>query len=152
MKKLTLIILAVLLCVAFSACAEKEEVIEENTAHTIPATQPVVAEPEWAQVDCDISLVDADTNTVILYAEDFTNFAVMGTTDDDSYIILQTTEDGKNTVNSMTEVPSLQLVINGETKADVTFEVGAFTGEIEFGHALPYQTLCELASTIRGLF
>lgn len=153
MKKLTLIILTVLLCVMFTACAEKEpDITEETTAHTIPNTLPAVVEPEWAQVDCDIALVDADTNTVILSAEDFTIFAVIGTTDEDSYIILQTTEDGKGTVNALTEVPALQLVVNGETKADVTFEAGNFTGEIEFGHAIPYQALCELASTMRGLF
>lgn len=152
MKKLTIIILAIIMCVTFSACTKTETAVEETTTHAIPATQPVIAEPEWAEVDCDIALIDANTNTTVLYGEDFTKFAVMGTTDEDSYIVIETTDEAKDVINSMTEIPTLQLVINGDTRGDIVIKVGTFTGEISFGHDFPYETLCQLAITIRGLF
>lgn len=151
MKRLTLLILAVLISLTITACSQKE-VVEETTTHTIPATQPPVTEPEWAQVDCDISLADPESGNTILYAEDFTNFAVMGTTDEDSYIVLQTTEDAKNFVNSLAEISTLQIIINGNSKDDIVIKAGEFTGEIAFGHNLPYEALCQLASSMRGLY
>ncbi len=152
MKKLTVILLAILMCMVLGACNESQNPIDETTTHTIPATQPVVAEPEWAEVDCDIALIDPDTNTTILYGEDFSTFAVIGTTDEDSYITIKTTDMATNIVNSMADIPALQLIVNGETKGDVIIEAGSFDGEITFGHDYPYEALCELASTIRGLF
>ncbi len=153
MKK-TALILCVIICVLFTtACTKQKDPTTETLPHSIPATQPVVLEPEWAEIDCDISLVDVDTNSIILMAEDFETFAVVGTTDEDSYIILKTTDDAVNMMQATSYVPSnLQLVVNGETKADIAIDFATFNGEITFGEKLSYESLCELASIIRGLF
>ncbi|MBQ8860447.1 MAG: hypothetical protein IJ015_03810 [Ruminococcus sp.] len=152
MKKLTVILLALLMCVFFSACNKPDVEVEETTTHTIPATQPPLIEPEWAEVNCDIALIDPNTNTTILYGEDFSTFAVIGTTDEDSYITIKTTDAATQIINSMDELPTLQLVINGDTRGDIVLKPDSFTGEFSFGHNLPYEALCQLASSIRGLF
>ncbi|MBQ2971078.1 MAG: hypothetical protein IJE16_00835 [Ruminococcus sp.] len=153
MKK-TALILCIIFCVLFTtACSGQEDPTTETLPHSIPATQPVVLEPEWAEIDCDISLVDADTSNILLMAEDFETFAVVGTTDEDSYIVLKTTSDAVSMMQATSYVPTnLQLVVNGETKADITIDFSSFNGEITFGEDMTYESLCELASIIRGLF
>lgn len=153
MKKAALI-LCIIICVLFTtACTQQEESTTETLPHSIPATQPVVSEPEWAEIDCDISLVDADTNTVYLMAEDFETFAVVGTTDADSYTVLKIADESVAVLKTTSYQPSnLQLVVNGETKGDITVDFATFNGEITFGEDMTYESLCELASIIRGLF
>ena len=152
MKKLALI-LCIIICVLFTTACTREEPTTETLPHSIPATQPVVSEPEWAEIDCDISLVDADTSNIILMTENFETFAVVGTSDADSYIVLKTTDDAVTMMQATSYAPTnLQLVVNGETKADISLDFTTFDGEITFGEDMTYESLCELASIIRGLF
>lgn len=151
MKKLTIIALVIMTCILFCACGEKEEK-EPNTTHTIPPTQAAVAEPEWAEVDCDIILANPENMETILYAEDFETFAVIGTTDEDSYIKIKVTDEATKMIKTLGELPTLQLIVNGDTIADITIDPATFNGEIEFGEDTPYEVLCQCASFIRGLF
>lgn len=152
MKK-TALFLCIIICALFTTACAGQDPTTENLPHSIPATQPVVLEPEWAEIDCDISLVDADTSNIILMAEDFETFAVVGTTDEDSYIILKTSDEAVTMMQATSYVPTnLQLVVNGETKADISLDFATFNGEITFGEDMSYESLCELASIIRGLF
>lgn len=151
MKKLTLIALLIITCVLFCAC-EKEEKEQNNSTHTIPPTQAVIVEPEWAEVDCDMILANPETMETVLYAEDFETFAVIGTTDEDSYIKIKVTEEATQMIKTLGELPSLQLIVNGDTFADITIDPATFNGEIVFGEDIPYDVLCQRASYIRGLF
>ncbi|MBQ8056761.1 MAG: hypothetical protein IJ275_00320 [Ruminococcus sp.] len=156
MKKITAIILALTLvlstCLVITGCSEEEAPQVDNSTHTLPPTEAVVIEPEWAEVDCDIALIDASTNTTIIYGDDFDTFAVYGSTDEDSYIAIKVTQEATDTVNSTQDLSNVQLVINGDTAGDIVIKPGSFTGEIAFGHDFPYENLCILASSIRGLY
>lgn len=156
MKKTTAFILVLTLilsaCMLITGCSEEEIPQVDTTTHTIPPTEAGTIEPEWAEVNCDIALIDASTNTTIIYGEDFDTFAVYGTTDEDSYIEIKVTQEATDVINSVQDLSEVQLVINGDTVGDITLKPGSFTGEIAFGHDFPYENLCILASSIRGLY
>lgn len=157
MKKFTAIVLVLTLILSLSlvltGCQEDEKTsAPDTTTHTLPPTQATIAEPEWAEVSCDIALFETATNTPILVNEDFQTFALVGSNDEDSYIILKVSEDAVNTVKSTQELSDLQLIINGDTVADLVIDPETFTGEIKFGENHPYDSLCVLASQIRGLY
>ena len=157
MKKYTAIILALTLvlslCLVFSGCKEEQPTAEpDTTTHTLPPTEAIDVEPEWAEVDCDIALFQTATSSPILYSEDFETFALVGTNDADSYIVLKLTDDAVNTIKSTQDLSDLQLIIYGDTVADIVIDPTSFTGEIKFGETYPYDSLCTLASTIRGLY
>ncbi|MBR2714824.1 MAG: hypothetical protein IKB73_01300 [Ruminococcus sp.] len=154
MKKLTLIILAIMMCVMFASCA-KEEVNNDDkssTTHTIPASESVnEAEPEWAEIDCDMTLVDAQGN-IVLSGSDFETFALVGTNDDDSYILIKTSQEATDIVKTADPSSTLDLCINGNTVGGGSISPSEFNGEIKLGEDMTYETLCELANSIRGLF
>ncbi len=154
MKKrfLLLITLILMICVVCTACAEPEVEIknEETTAHTLPPTEIITVEPEWAEVDCDIALVDSDEN-IVVSAEDFETFAVIGTDDSTSYIAIKVSDEATSIVKAMSSA-DLSLKIEGEYVEKDSIPTTNFTGEIKIGHDMSYQELCELATTIRGLF
>lgn len=156
MKKTTafIIVLALILsaCMLITGCSKDETPQVDNTTHTLPPTEAVTSEPEWAEINCDIALIDASTNTTIIFGEDFDIFAVYGTTDEDSYISIKVTQEATDIINSTQDLSQVQLVINGDTVGDITLKPGSFTGEIAFGHDFPYENLCILASSIRGLY
>ena len=157
MKKTTAFILVLTLilsaCMLITGCSKDEQPPQvDNTTHTLPPTQAVTVEPEWAEVNCNIALIDASTNTTIISGEDFDIFAVYGTTDEDSYISIKVTQEATDIINSAQDLSEVQLVINGDTVGDITLKPGSFTGEIAFGHDFPYENLCILASSIRGLY
>lgn len=155
MKKITALALVLTLilsiCLFVTGCS-KDKSQDDNTVHTLPPTEATQAEPEWAEVDCDIALIKSLTSETILYGEDFETFAVYGTTDEDSYIEIKVSEEAVGVVNSAQDLSNLQLIINGDTVADIVIKPETFTGEITFGQDMPYESLCTLASSIRGLF
>lgn len=149
MKKLISITILIMLCVLCTAC-QSNEIVESTTTHTLPPTEESVAiEPEWAPVDCDIALIDSNENTVVA-AQDFETFAVIGT-DDNAYITIKVSDTAAQTLTSISS-QELSLTINGEYISKVSIDASTFAGEIELGHDLDYNSLCELATTIRGLF
>lgn len=156
MKKLTAIILVLTLIlslsVMLSGCKEEKVPAPDTTTHTLPPTQASITEPEWAEVNCDIALFETATNTPVILNDDFETFALVGTNDEDSYITLKVSEDALNTIKSNQELSDLQLIINGDTVADLVIDPQTFTGEIKFGETYPYESLCVLASSIRGLY
>ncbi len=148
MKKLTIILTAILLCVIFASCAGNTEPTEPPVSHTIAPIEETVSQYEWAEIECELALSDSEGN-VLLYSDDFTYFAVVGSTDEDSYIILQVTQDAQ-AVLSTVDTSAVSLTIYGDTVADV--KVSDDKSSITFGNSIPYATLCEYATTIRGLF
>ncbi len=152
MKKILSLLAVVLVCVSFCCCTNKEDItptVEPTTTHTIPPTENASTEYEWAEIDCELALNDKGGNAV-LYAEDFTTFAVAGSTDEDSRIIVKVTDEATDMINTI-GAADLSLTINGESCDDVTFPE-EFTGEFEIGNNMTYEQVCELATTIRGLF
>ncbi len=154
MKKrlLLLITLIIMICVVCTACAEPENEVKsgETTVHTLPPTEVITVEPEWAEVDCDIALVDSEENIVVT-AEDFETFAVIGADDSTSYIAIKVSDEATSMINAMSST-DLSLKIEGKFVEKDSIPTTNFTGEIEIGHDMSYQELCELATTIRGLF
>ena len=148
MKKLTIILTAILLCVIFAGCASNTEPTEPSVSHTIPPIEETTSEYEWAEIECELALTDSEGNT-LLYSEDFTYFAVVGSTDEDSYIVLQLTEDAQAMLSSV-DTTAVSLTIYGDTVSDV--KVSDDKSTVTFGNSIPYATLCEYATTIRGLF
>ncbi len=151
MKRILSIIAVTLVCVCFASCTNKEAPsnTDATIAHTLPPTENVSTEYEWAEIDCELAINDKDGNAV-LYAEDFTTFAVAGSTDEDSYIIIKVTDEATDMINTI-GTSDLSLTINDEVCDDVCFPE-EFTGEFEIGKAMTYEQVCELATTIRGLF
>ena len=156
MKKSTAILLVLTLilslCVVLTGCKEEKTPAPDTTTHTLPPTQATIAEPEWAEVLCDIALFETATNTPVILNDDFDTFALVGSNDADSYIVLKVTEDALNTIKTNQSLSDLQLIINGDTVADIVIDPATFTGEIKFGETYPYDSLCTLASQIRGLY
>ena len=150
MKRFFALTLIIMICLSLTACMGNTTPTEEISTHTLPPTEAsVTVEPEWAPVDCDIALVDINGNAVFA-AEDFETFAVIGNDDTtSSYIIVRLSKDASSMLISM-ENPYLTLTINGEEITDTV--ISTATGEIELGHNMDYASLCELATTIRGLF
>lgn len=151
MKRILSIIAVTLVCVCFASCTNKEtpSTTDATIAHTLPPTENVSTEYEWAEIDCELAINDKDGNSV-LYAEDFATFAVAGSTDEDSYIIIKVTDEATDMINTI-GTSDLSLTINNEVCYDVCFPE-EFTGEFEIGKAMTYEQVCELATTIRGLF
>ncbi len=159
MKKITAIILTLTLilsmCIIFTGCLAEDEVTDNVSTHTLPPTESSItttAEPEYAEVACDIALIQSTTNTTILYADDFETFALVGSNDNDSYITLKLSDTATDIIKSTPDLSSLQLVVYGDTCGDVEIDPTTFTGEIAFGYDYSYEALCNLASTIRGLY
>ncbi len=150
MKRFIALTLMIMLCVSLTACMGSTTPTEEISTHTLPPTEALVTiEPEWAPVDCDIALVDIDGNAVFA-ADDFETFAVIGNDDTTStYIAVRLSKDAASMLSTM-ENPYLTLTISGEEITDTV--ISTATGEIELGHNMDYASLCELATTIRGLF
>ncbi|MBE6824801.1 MAG: hypothetical protein E7513_05590 [Ruminococcaceae bacterium] len=154
MKKqlLLLFTLILMICVVCTACSSTKEPTEETSAHTLPPTEATIAEPEWVEVDCDIALVDSD-GAVVVPAVDFETFALVGTNDDDSYIKIKLNDSGYMSLIEYTSITSntFYLYLNGEEIEEITY-ADDVPNPIELGHDMSYQELCELATTIRGLF
>lgn len=152
MKKLLIFTTIIMMCLSLVACVGDTTPTEEETStHTLPPTETVVAvEPEWAEVNCDIKLINGDSQ-VILSSEDFDTFAVVGTNDDDSYIEIKVTNDAVDIVKS-SDLENATISINNKYSSSVTIDISTFDGKIEFGSPWSYDELCSLASTIRGLY
>lgn len=151
MKKLALFALILILCLVFTACTE-DTTPTESTNHTLPPTEATVStqEYEWAEIDCVITMTDESGN-VVLQLDDFVTFACVGSTDTDSCIKLKLTDDASSELKSMGNA-TYTVDIDSTTQETVTIDTKTFTDEIEIGHDLSYEQVCELATTIRGLF
>lgn len=154
MKKLAIILVVIIMCFAFTACKDESEpttTAETSVVHTLPPTEVVTDEYEWAEVDCDITIFDENGNAIV-YPESFETFAVVGSTDEDSYIKLKVTDEAKDVLSAIDSKENLALMINGDTYGDVTYCGEPFNGEIEIGHSFAYEQICNIATVIRGLF
>lgn len=151
MKKSILLILAILLCVfCCSACSKNDSNEPTDAPHSLSPTLNASVEYEWAPIDCDIALVNNDSN-IYVSEKDFETFAVVGS-GDSAYIILKVSDSATQQLNSLNSATMLSLTINGEKVDGVSISSVTFNGEIEFAHDMKYEQLCELANTIRGLF
>ena len=79
-------------------------------------------------------------------------FAVVGSNDEDSYVIVKVSDEATDALNNVADKSQLCFLIGGDSFGDVSYGDGEFTGEIELGRTLPYEQVCNLATTIRGLF
>lgn len=151
MKKLLIFTAIIMMCICMAACVADTTPTEETSTHTLPPTETVAnLEPEWAEIDCNIKLINADSQ-VILSAEDFETFAVVGTNDDDSYIVVKVTDQAIDTVKS-SDLSNSTISINDEYSSAISIDTETFEGKIEFGYEWSYDELCLIASSIRGLY
>ncbi len=153
MKKLLAIFMIVLMCITLCACnnSPSTEPTEETSAHTLAPTQAENTQEEWVEIDCDISLKNAD-GVSIIGAPDFETFTLCGTNDEDSCIKLKLSEIAVEVLCSYTEPTVFYVYIGLDKIASANIDPATFDGVIEIGSDLSYNELCELATTIRGLF
>ncbi len=152
MKKLALILLALIMCTAFVGCNNhNEQTKQTNTKHTVPATDAINSELEWAQILCDLQLNDSKGQPVLL-TNDFEMFALTGSTDTDSYITIKVTDDATNMLKALKQAEQMSLLINNIEVAKVTIDPNSFDGKFDFGHDDSFSQLCEYSNIIRGLY
>ena len=152
MKKLVLILLALIMCTAFVGCNNQNENNEETkTKHTVPATDAINDELEWAGILCDLQLNDSSGQCVLL-SNDFEMFALSGSTDTDSYITMKVTDDAAKMLKALPQSEQMTLLINNIEVAKITIDPKTFDGKFEFGHSDSFSQLCEYSNIIRGLY
>lgn len=153
MKRIILSLTLVILCLTFAGCKEEEAAPPAPTQtqmHTIPPTEEINSELEWAPVDCDIVLNNSESQPV-LYGDDFDTFALVGTNDDDSYIVIKLSEDATNAVKAMEKSDDMPLLIDNVEVAKISLDPTNFNGEITFGIDDTILKLQEYANTMRAL-
>lgn len=154
MKRFIALLCVIILAFCITACGNEAETTTPTDAtiiHTLPPTENVSTDYEWAEIDCYMTISDYDNNA-IAGPEDFTTFAMVGSTDEDSYIIVKVSDSATDALNNIADKSQLMLLIGGDSFGDVSYGEGEFTGEIELGHSMTYEQVCELATTLRGLF
>lgn len=155
MKRILALLCVAILVFSLTACKGNSDVTDTTTQatemHTLPPTENVSTDYEWAEIDCYMTISDYENNA-IANPEDFTTFAMVGSTDEDSYIIVKVSEEATTALNNVADKSQLLLLIGGDSFGDVSYGEGEFTGEIELGHSMTYEQVCELATTLRGLF
>ena len=154
MKKLIAFLCVILMAICMTACnntSDTTETIAETQTHTLPPTESVSDDYEWAEIDCTMTITDSENN-IVVYPEEFTTFAVVGSTDEDSYVIVKVSEEATTAINNVADKSHLFFLIGGDSFGDVSYGEGEFNGEIILGKSLPYDQVCNLATTIRGLF
>ena len=155
MKKIIAAVMALALLLSLVGCGSAPEPPTEpvTAAPTEPPPQmhtvaPTAAEPEpeWAPVDCDISL-ESDGETVV-DSSGFEYFAIVGS-EDDSMLSFKLSELSSKLLKSRGEDSVYTLVLNGKeigsAVPDESYE------ELILDEKLPYEYLCELATSIRGV-
>ncbi len=147
MKKTTLLIIVALLCVLLVSC--KKETPPENTLHTMPPTENSSLEPEWAQIDCDIALLDSNLEVVLLM-DSFDTFALVE--DNESYIIVRVTDDAKKQLCSATTINDYSITLENEVIADVTVDPDTFNGEFIIGKGMPTEDVYILCDRFRNFY
>ncbi len=152
MKKIALIMLALVMLTAFVGCDTSDDKTQETKPqHTVPPTDTINSSVEWASVLCDLQLNDSKNEPVII-GDDFEMFALMGSTDTDSYITIKVSDNAKEIIKAMPDCNNMKLLINNVEVATISIDPATFDGEIEFGHSDTFSQLCEFANIIRGLY
>ena len=153
MKRFVIILTLIILCLSFTAC--KEEAVKETPTqpekHTIAPSEIINNELEWAAVDCDIALNNAQAEPVLM-GDDFDTFALCGSNDEDSYIVIKLSDDATKAVKTMPETENMPLLINNVEVAKINIDPANFNGEITFGENDTINQLQEYANIMRALY
>ena len=155
MKKALIFLLILITAALAVGCSQQTDSpkADEPTAapstqlHTLPPAD-VEREPEWAPVDCEISLDSSDA----VYAEnsDFLTFALIGSSDEDCALRFKLNDETAAMLKKESAGVDFYLVVNGKTlKGAVTFN-DDFT-EMTVTGGCSYTEMCALATEIRGL-
>lgn len=147
MKKLTILTLAILMCLTLACC--KKEAPKQNTLHTMPPTEISQIEPEWAEIDCDIELLDEGSQPVLL-KDDFDTFTLVEGSE--SYIRIKVTEDAKNQLCSTAASGDYSIALDGEVISSVTVDPATFNGEFTIGKDMPLEELYVLCDRFRNFY
>lgn len=152
MKKILTILMIASVALCAAGCAkETDRNTAEPTAqpgtqlHTIPPTEQI-AEPEWAPVDCEISL----QNDTLMYADSsgFLTFALTGSADEDC--ALRFAFDEATTALLAQQAPTdAYITLNGEPLVG-TLSFNADYSEATLTGGYTYEEICQLANVIRG--
>ena len=156
MKKLFLLIPAVLLCVLLCSCSENTQpteapvteiiVTEAQQVHTIAPTE-LEPEIEWCPVeDCKLYFNDSDGVTV-LNEKDIQMFALSGS-DDSAQMIFRLSEEAKAMMEAAEPTESFTVVLNDEEIGTAYFSENKVELTLS---GLGFERLCEIATAIRGL-
>ena len=155
MKKALIFLLILITASLVVGCSQQTDSpkADEPTAapstqlHTLPPAD-VEREPEWAPVDCEISLDSSDA----VYAEnsDFLTFALIGSSDEDCALRFTLNDETAAMLKKESAGVDFYPVVNGKTlKGAVTFN-DDFT-EMTVTGGCSYTEMCALATEIRGL-
>lgn len=152
MKKIVSWILIALLGLILAGCANgptaeptAEPTEPEPQAHTIAPSTPV--EPEWAPVDCALTLEDNDN----LYAEgeDFRYFALIGTTDEDCELRFMLDEVTAAMLREQNADNAYFITVNGTRLGNANLNEDCTEASVK--GQLSYDEMTAMATTIRGL-
>ena len=151
MKKALLILMIAAIALCAVGCSKEsdntstEPATEAGTQlHVIPPSD-AISEPEWAPVDCDITL-QSDT---MQYADSagILTFALVGSTDEDCE--LRFSLDEAVTAALSAGATDCFFTVNGERlNGTVTFNDACTEATLKGGYS--YEETCKLANTIRG--
>ena len=155
MKRITALLLALLLCAALAACSSSQT--QPTVATEAPAAEteqqkftlaPKIEqiEPEWSPIDCELYLADENGDEYAA-ADEFECFALAGSSDEDGALLFKPTEELLTRIGlDDTFHTAWHLYIEGEEIGEMTLEEDQFTLS-----GMPFSDLCELATLIRGV-
>ncbi len=153
MKRYLIVFLTIITAVLAAGCSKQSATQTEPAAepstqlHTIPPTETGM-QPEWAPVDCEITLESSDS----VYAEgsDFQTFALVGNSDETCALHFILDDVTAAMLSQQDAGISYYVTVNGKVlKSEVTFN-SDFT-ELTLKGGYTYSEMCALATEIRGL-
>ena len=151
MKRIALVLSAVLLLLLFAGCSGNGGATESQTATEKPTDAPYIDtqinEPEWTLAEGELKLEDADN----VYAEgkDILYFAIVGTNSDDVELLFRFDDVTANMLKQQSADNKYYMTLNGENIGYVTLNEDCTVGSIKGQHT--YEEMTSIASRIRGL-
>ena len=154
MKRFLSILMIAAVALLMFGCSKSDDKQSSDTSSASAAeaeTRPFgkTAEPEWAPVDCEISLYSG--NLVYAQNADFPTFAIVGDSDVNCALLF-TVDKTAAAVLSMNQDEGIKyaLSVNGDELTGTVSFNDDFT-EMTFKGAYSYEDMCSIASVIRGL-
>lgn len=155
-KRITLLFVVLIFVLSISACGEKKDEkksTEEATQLHTMISRKSDSDDEWCKIYAEVSLKDKDKND-ILTSSDIDSFTLKGNTDNNSYISIKIKDEALDMLKYMYKTQkgeTLSLYIAHKKLCDIKFTEDILKGSIDIGKDIPYTTLCQWSSALRGL-
>lgn len=154
MKKVWILLMIAVFAIGMVGCSDQKSDNKDETTgeaatqlHTVPPAD-TTSEPEWAPVDCNITL-QSDTQ---LYADsaDFMTFALVGSTDEDCELRFAFDETAAAKLAQAGIGADCYITVDSrQLNGSLTFNSDYTEASLKGGYT--YAEMCELASAIRGV-